>query len=471
MKNCLKIFLIVALFAGTLIPINKASAGPSINNVQIDNIINGQADVTWHTDEAARSVIYFGKDSTNLTRVVSSSLYKNYHRLQLTVLEPNTTYYYKIVVFNREGEASETFVQNFPTGNMIDTIRPKFIDAEVVQVTGDSVSLYWTTNEPTIARIHYGYDSDLPKTVVGYGAYHEEHEMTVYHLTPNERFNLQIEAIDKHGNTRTSKTFLFNTHGTTITEATLNIRDLEPLSFDSELIKNNKVTIKFKTNLITRSRIYYGPAPSVYTGHEFINNDRRSTRHEVTLRDLEPNTTYYYIIDLYYGLYNRALRSQEYSFTTQANQESYVLGTKIVSDDIDTDGDGLSDNYEIKIGTNPLDSDTDGDGYPDGTEIRYGYDPNGPGKLPTKLIYNKPRISNTIEQMRAVELKRLLEARLGQLRLDREDWFTVVNAYIYGEYPVDAIAQSVRFGGKTVHPSIGWSAWKNTTDYQNYINR
>ena len=452
-------------------PINNASASISINNVQIDNIINGQADITWHTNTKTRGVVYFGEDSTNLTRVIASSIYRKYHQMQLTVLDANKTYYYKIVVFGRDGEVSETFVQSFSTGNMIDTVRPRFIDAEVVQVTGDSVSLYWTTNEPTIARIHYGYDSDLPKAVAGYGAYLEEHEMTVYHLIPGERFNLQIEAIDQGGNTRSSRTFLFNTNGTTIYEGSLSIRDLEPLSFNSELIKNNKATIKFKTNLIAKSRIYYGPASGVYTGHAFINNDRRSTRHEVTLRDLEPNTTYYYIIDLYHGLYNRALRSPEYSFTTQANQESYVLGTKIISDDIDTDGDGLSDNYEIEIGTNPLDSDTDGDGYSDGTEIRHGYNPNGSGKMPTKLIYNKPRISNTIEQMRAIELKRLLEAELGQLRLGREDWFTVVNAYIYGEYPAHAIAQSIRFGGKTVHPSIGWSAWKNTNDYQSYINR
>lgn len=49
----------------------------------------------------------------------------------------------------------------------------------------------------------------------------------------------------------------------------------------------------------------------------------------------------------------------------------------------DTDGDGLLDKEEIDVyNTNPLNPDTDGDTYNDGEEIRNGYNPNGPGLLP-----------------------------------------------------------------------------------------
>ena len=48
----------------------------------------------------------------------------------------------------------------------------------------------------------------------------------------------------------------------------------------------------------------------------------------------------------------------------------------------DTDGDGLSDGDEAHIWhTNPLNPDTDGDGYPDGVEVKNGFNPNGPGKI------------------------------------------------------------------------------------------
>ncbi|MFH1225889.1 MAG: thrombospondin type 3 repeat-containing protein [bacterium] len=49
---------------------------------------------------------------------------------------------------------------------------------------------------------------------------------------------------------------------------------------------------------------------------------------------------------------------------------------------VDTDNDGLFDREEIKVyKTDPSDADTDDDGYLDGAEARAGYDPRGPGKL------------------------------------------------------------------------------------------
>jgi hypothetical protein len=45
---------------------------------------------------------------------------------------------------------------------------------------------------------------------------------------------------------------------------------------------------------------------------------------------------------------------------------------------IDSDYDGLSDDIEKKLGTDPFKDDTDGDGYKDGEEIDHGYNPLDP---------------------------------------------------------------------------------------------
>ncbi len=46
---------------------------------------------------------------------------------------------------------------------------------------------------------------------------------------------------------------------------------------------------------------------------------------------------------------------------------------------VDSDGEGLSDWQEAKIGTDPYDPDTDGDGIWDGWEVAHGLDPLNPG--------------------------------------------------------------------------------------------
>ncbi len=52
------------------------------------------------------------------------------------------------------------------------------------------------------------------------------------------------------------------------------------------------------------------------------------------------------------------------------------------SSDGDADNDGLTNQHEIAIGTNPFNRDTDGDGYSDGEEINAGSDPKNPASIP-----------------------------------------------------------------------------------------
>lgn len=63
-----------------------------------------------------------------------------------------------------------------------------------------------------------------------------------------------------------------------------------------------------------------------------------------------------------------------------SDEEEIQLGTNPQS--VDTDSDGLTDYDEVRIyGTDPKNPDTDGDGFLDGAEVKGGYNPKGPGKL------------------------------------------------------------------------------------------
>lgn len=88
--------------------------------------------------------------------------------------------------------------------------------------------------------------------------------------------------------------------------------------------------------------------------------------------------------------------------------------------------------------------------------------------------YNKRRLVGGEEQERAVELR----ARLSRffpygLPVSAENWGRLVNAYVYGGYPVQAIVQTVRYGAEAaaVHPSIAYEQWKEQEEYQKILRR
>lgn len=63
-----------------------------------------------------------------------------------------------------------------------------------------------------------------------------------------------------------------------------------------------------------------------------------------------------------------------------SDEEEVSLGTDPTK--VDTDDDGLSDREEVRTyNTNPNNPDTDGDTFLDGQEVQNGFDPNGPGRL------------------------------------------------------------------------------------------
>jgi hypothetical protein len=63
-----------------------------------------------------------------------------------------------------------------------------------------------------------------------------------------------------------------------------------------------------------------------------------------------------------------------------------------VSDSLgDADNDGVTNEQEVALGTNPFNPDTDGDGYSDGEEVEAGSDPTNPASIP-----NRPPVVNAL---------------------------------------------------------------------------
>jgi hypothetical protein len=122
----------------------------------------------------------------------------------------------------------------------------------------------------------------------------------------------------------------------------------------------------------------------------FMTSTGANERLEVFYRDLEPNSVLSLTSAFSAAELSLLSPGPSAEWTDQGGEGRGKIDTVfgrayVVNAFSDTDGDGLSDLYEIYLGTDPNDADSDDDGANDGAEINYGTDPNDAASFPTTI--------------------------------------------------------------------------------------
>ncbi len=119
---------------------------PVISNVMAVPGGNGtSATITWDTDELATSLVEFGTDPENLTQSVSDGAFVLAHSLEITGLNPLTTYYFQVTsVDAATNTATDPMVYSFTTLSsacFVDQVAADFelgtLSNTYIQVDGD----------------------------------------------------------------------------------------------------------------------------------------------------------------------------------------------------------------------------------------------------------------------------------------------------------------------------------------------
>jgi len=129
---------------------------------------------------------------------------------------------------------------------------------------------------------------------------------------------------------------------------------------------------------------------------------------------------------------------------------------------MDSDSDGLPDDIEKRIGTDPYLADTDGDGYSDAEEIRNGYNPAGEGKIKKlsapidEAIINNKELGQPKDEGEARDdfivtaIKNAAEKKngtsTGYILSGRAEPNVVLALYIYSDLPLVVTVQTDEFG-------------------------
>lgn len=323
----LKIVLILTL---SVIAINEANAQAVINNIAISTPQDGKAQVTWATDQPAKSDVYFGEKADKLDRHVAYIEYRRSHIIDLTGLKKDTDYYYKIIVVNESGQKTESFIQYFNTNKMKDSLTPTIGGVKVLQAIDKAAAIYFLTDEPTKVEIRYGLIQDNLDRKISDSSLQRAHLMIINNLTPGNRYYYKILAKDDDGN-------LAENGGDFVTDAygnydTVKVLNLIPSSNNQAPLLAERAVISWESNVVATADISYGLDPEklsktakVSTAHQL--------EHKAELSGLTPSSTYYFKIKMSSKLNNKKSESQIYSFKTAPITLDY-LGQYFKSGDI-----------------------------------------------------------------------------------------------------------------------------------------
>lgn len=147
------------------------------------------------------------------------------------------------------------------------------------------------------------------------------------------------------------------------------------------------------------------------------------------------------------------------------NIDDNIIQTAPIALMIDSDGDGLADDIEGRLGSDPVRSDTDGDGTDDGEETRQSKNPAGEGPLRAKLApidnailegktLGHPRTAGVVAAELEVEKALFMDTtgaeesgRGGEFEFSgRGEPDSVITLYIYSELPVVVTVSTDKYG-------------------------
>ena len=171
------------------------------------------ARVWWETNTPSSTILMYGTDSNNMSQKKEEAWGKQDHVIDLTGLQPGTTYYYSVVTSDGrtldkgsfKTENTQTAQQNFKIthGPVIEQLAP------------DSVVIAWTTSAPSSSTVVYGTDPNNlnQKAEAAWGQ--STHRVTVKNLSPNTKYYFQVQTGQAQG---TGQSLMSATFGAT-TEA------------------------------------------------------------------------------------------------------------------------------------------------------------------------------------------------------------------------------------------------------------
>ena len=263
-----------------------APAGPPvISNMLVSSIINTSATITWTTDQASSSLVNFGTTTGYGSASPLNPTLVTSHSVTLTGLTPGTTYDFDVVSANLGGMSSTSANATFVTTNVTST-PPVISNVAAANLTSTSVTVTWTTDQPSSSQISYG-------TTTGYGSSTTldtnlvtAHSETITGLAAGTAYDFDVTSTTASSLSTTSPNSTFTTPATTAIPPYVGY-------VVAWGINNTGATVTWSTDVPATAQMGYGTTTAL--GQLSPLQSAMTASHGVTLTGLNPGTEYYFV--------------------------------------------------------------------------------------------------------------------------------------------------------------------------------
>lgn len=191
----------------TMLPTGRWLVSPDLTAEPEAVVKTKTAIITWSTSRTANSFVKYGTGSGDYGDEVGSSDQVTAHEVKLENLAPGTTYYYKVLWTDEDGNQGESDEYTFVTN-----AAPSVSNVKITNVSLYSAYVTFTVNHATKATVQYG------KTL-SYGAIKSLSTSTtqttqtaiIESLTEGTTYHLRIVAEDEESNTFAGDDYTFET--------------------------------------------------------------------------------------------------------------------------------------------------------------------------------------------------------------------------------------------------------------------
>lgn len=320
-KVALALFLYFALAFGA----NALEQRIAITNIVIlpqDKIM----EIRWETNVPTLGRVDFGLTAKYGLYLQESGPKKYSHVINLTGLEPEVTYHYRIIVQSAT-QVAETSDAVFKTKKRFDSVAPIITEVSAAYVTGTTATIQWLTDKPATSEVLYGKTSSYGSSASSAGKT-LVHDVTLRGLKIGGTYHYQVRSKDSEGNTHTYIDKTFRTNPTGEAESLVpEITNIRPITSNDEYISGTSAIVSWQTNKLADGAVYYGTTEKL--GKSLKESSPRDFFHDVTLDALRPGTLYYFKVSSK-DVYGKTITSDIFSFRTLSDASA---GMPEVSDD------------------------------------------------------------------------------------------------------------------------------------------